>query len=159
MTKDIQIEDLDAALKTVAENRSTLENFGVPTGKNTGRGGILMPLQRYRFRAIANNCSPGVIDAFAQQVSNARIDFVKRTISIEVRMTVAKESFDAVLAVTSTGLAPTIEALDGGDDGVLFRLYASGAKLTKHEVVFDYADSSYVIHDLEWSFTSCNLRP
>jgi hypothetical protein len=51
---------------------STLQNFGVPTGFGTGRGGILMPKVKNRFRVFVYNFG-GIAQpvAFTQQIISA----------------------------------------------------------------------------------------
>lgn len=49
---------------------STLQNFGVPTGAGTGRGGILQPKQKHKFRVIVTNFGVPVGSvALTQQVT------------------------------------------------------------------------------------------
>lgn len=49
---------------------TTLQNFGVPTGVGTGRGGIIQPKQKHKFRVIVSNFGiPAGSIALTQQVT------------------------------------------------------------------------------------------
>lgn len=48
---------------------TTLQNFGIAMGDGTGRGGILQPKTKYKFRVVVSNFGvPGSTIAFTQQV-------------------------------------------------------------------------------------------
>lgn len=144
----------EAVLLERAAN-TTLDLFGVPLDGG-GRGGILKPIQAYQFRVIPQQVSPEIQNSFAQQIVSAKFDFVNSRLTVRVRATILRKSFEDVLIVAQNELAPLVQPLDGGD-GALFTIMPCGSKLVRYEVVFDYGDGGFLVHEMEWSFTSISI--
>jgi hypothetical protein len=128
-----------------------LAEFGVPR-KSPTLSGLLMPLSAHRFRVVpTNNMDSDLYGLFTQQVESAKIDIVKKTLTIRVRATVVAKTMVAAMAVSKSGSCPSIDALDGGGDPV-FSLNFNHETLKRHDLDFDYADGACLTHIMVWSF-------
>jgi hypothetical protein len=135
-----------------------MENkFGVPLGLSPKC--ILQPQSAHKFRVTPRGLDKEVSSFITQQVIDAKMDFVKKYLIIRIRASVLEESLSAVMSFSESSIAPLIEALDGGNDKVLFSLHFQRSKLIRHEFNFSYENSGILMHDMEWSFNSVSLRP
>lgn len=98
---------------------STLQNFGVPTGAGQGRGGILQPKTKSKFRVIVTNFGiPNSAIALTQQVETvARPTIEYGEVEVHSYMSVAyfsgKPKFNTITLTVRDDVTNSVSALVG----------------------------------------------
>ena len=102
-----------------------------------------------------------VIETVASQVSQTEIDFVGKTITVLIRETTERHTFDAVNFLSENGAFPEIQLVAGSRDKH-YGLMPQNPKLIAHHLCFDYANYQCLMHKMVWSFSrirSVSPRP
>jgi hypothetical protein len=176
---------------------ATLQNFGVPLGGGAGRGGILQPMTKNRFRVRTYRFGPvaGGIE-FTQQVMNAQRpsanfnpvevhsynsmasyagkamwqpitislrDDVTKTIGRLVGHQMQKQMnfFEQTTALAGSNykFEMFIEALDGGNDGVLEQWYLEGCFIESvANDQYDYSTADPMTIELTVKYDNATLE-
>lgn len=126
---------------------TTLKNFGVPQGDGS-RSGIIMPWYSFRFRVMTR--ALGVM----QNVEDVAVDFVAKTVKINVRSTVDPEHFVDALRFQSFRL----DCMDGGNDKPIYSLLPQGLKLVGHNFDLAYSNSKPAMHRYVFSFEDMGVE-
>lgn len=135
---------------------TTLSSFGVPLGRE-GRGGLVKPMEAYKFRVLPLNIGGENSQIFCQQVQSCKLDLSKKTLAIDVRQSVNQEGFDAVSSVISSCKSVVVDYLNGGED-VHFSLVVTVDSIS-HELTMDYGLSKTLMHRLVVTFSECKTIP
>ena len=152
---------------------STLSSFGIPNGDGSGRGGVLMPKTKDRFRVVlTNDTSDSSKNDFTQQVVSVSMKQNLSTglaafglslteegdLNLAFRDDICNGAIDHLLAFKKGNPGTlTIDVLTGGDDGALCSYVYDGVKITKHNFSFDYSSADPVFHKLKLSFTGWSV--
>lgn len=141
------------------EKKETLTKFGIPLG---GKGrGVLMPLQKYRFRVIFER-DLNVYDVnegffLTQFVEDVIFDSLNNRVKINLRQSVIAEQVNAVFDLVHSNGNIFVEGMDGAHKA-LFTIVLSHCKCISHGFGFTYKESDPVMHELVFEYTSLNSR-
>lgn len=127
---------------------STLSKFGVPLA--SGRGGIVQPMQAYRFRVIPLTRNVGI--SFSQNVDKVDINMKEKTFTIVARQTILPDFMYDLETIINNCREWRVDFLDGGNEAAHYAINFKKCTLKNHECGLSYADNGYVKHVLTYSY-------
>ncbi len=122
---------------------------------SVGKGGILMPLMKFRFRVVFGG--EHIYDEqciLTQQVMNCSIDMKEKTFSINLRQPCVPNMITMLNLVINGYYNIYVEPLDSANDAAHFSIELYGCKCINHKFDLDYADSDVATHELAFSYHS-----
>lgn len=123
-----------------------LSNYGVPItpGKK-----VMLPIASHKFKL--GNCHSEI----TQNVVNVVFDFAKKTLTVDLRVTVDPMSFEAAMRFAHVSKF-SVDMMTGMDDSY-YSIHPEGLKLVEHDLRFDYATSQPALHKYKWTYTNVDI--
>jgi len=126
---------------------------------NLGNG-ILMPALQHRFRVrfptvmAFKTEDESDVDIIGLQTLSCKFDFVNKTVSVDVEMSVAHPVLQTLIQqLVDSPDTLVVEIMDGSED-VHQTLVVRLTKCIEHNLNFDYAESGAVYHHLKFNYLS-----
>lgn len=146
---------------------STLQNFGVPTAAGQGRGGILMPKIKNRFRVVATNFGiPSGSIALTQQVitvGRPNVNFNPQTVHSynSTAYYAGKAEWEAITLTVRDDVTNAVSSLVGAQLQKQMNFFDQTVPLSaadyKFGMVIDTLDGGDDTTLEEWVFEGCFL--
>ncbi len=146
---------------------STLQNFGIPTGPGQGRGGILQPKVKFKFRVIVTNFGiPAGSIALTQQVTAVgRPHFTSEAVPVHAYNSVAyfggKPTWEPVTLTVRDDITNSVSSLVGAQltkqQNFFTQVSPASAGNYKFQMLIDTMDGSDDTVLEEWFLEGCFL--